>query len=181
MLIMKHILLTATLGLLLPLGSVAWADEPQPMGMARPGMMKMDGPRINVPVVLKEAKVLFRIDRVAAGGDNSFALQQIGVLSEKLHQMGAEAKIVSVFNGEGGFMLLNDMAYNQVRKSTGGNPYKMAIANLLAKGIEVEECGMTMMREGWSNAQLLQGVKVNTGANLRVIELSQQSFVVLGQ
>ncbi len=178
---MKQTIVTAALVLLLPLGSVAFADEPQPMGMARPGMMKMDGPRIDVPVALKEAKVLFRIDRVAPSGDNSFALQQIGVLSEKLRQMGAQARIVSVFNGDGGFMLLNDMAYNQIRKSTGGNPYKMAIANLLARGIEVEECGMTMMREGWSNSQLLQGVKVNTGANLRVIELSQQNFVVLGQ
>jgi intracellular sulfur oxidation DsrE/DsrF family protein len=178
---MKRILLTAIVALLAPFVAVALAEESQAMGMARPGMMKMGGPQIDVPVVLKEAKVLFRIDRVAAGGDNSFALQQIGVLSEKLLQMGADAKVISVFNGDGGFMLLNDMAYNQARKTTGGNPYKMAIANLIAKGVAVEECGMTMMREGWSNQQLLAGVKVNTGANLRVIELAQQNYVVLGQ
>ena len=176
---MKPFLLAATLTLLAPLGSVALADESP--AMARPGMMKMEGPKIDVPVLLKQARVAFRIDRVAPGGDNSFALQQIGVLSEKLLQMGADAKVVSVFNGDGGFMLLNDMAYNQARKTTGGNPYKMAIANLIAKGVAVEECGMTMMREGWSNAQLLPGVKVNTGANLRIIELSQQNFVVLPQ
>jgi intracellular sulfur oxidation DsrE/DsrF family protein len=78
-------------------------------------------------------------------------------------------------------MLLNDMAYNQVRKTTSGNPYKLAIAKLIAKAVAVEECGMTMMREGWSNQQLLAGVKVNAGANLRVIELAQQNYVVLGQ
>jgi intracellular sulfur oxidation DsrE/DsrF family protein len=78
-------------------------------------------------------------------------------------------------------MLLNDMAYNQPRKTSGGNPYEMAIAILIAKGVAVEECGMSMMREGWINQRLLAGIKVNTGANLRVIELAQQKYVVLGQ
>ncbi len=55
------------------------------------------------------------------------------------------------------------------------------IATILSKGVEVEECGMTMMREGWTNRQLLPGVKVNTGANLRVIELAQKSYVLLNQ
>ena len=144
-------------------------------------MMKMGGLTIDAPVVLKEAKVVFRIDRVASNVDNSFVLQQIGILWEKFRQMETDAKIAAVFNGDGGFMLLNDMTYNEVRKTKDGNPYKAAIASLLAKGITVEECGMTMMREGWSNKQLLPGIRVNSGANLRVIELAQNNFVVLGQ
>jgi len=151
------------------------------MPMKAMGMMNAEGISIDTPVALKEAKVVFRIDHVAPGGDNSFALQQIGVLSEKLRQMGADGKVIAVFNGDGGFMLLNDMAYDKVRKTTGGNPYKSMLANLIDKGVEVEECGMTMMREGWGNKQLLAGVRVNTGANLRVIELVQKGFVVLGQ
>lgn len=106
-------------------------------GTMQTSMAAGSGIVVDVPVVLKEAKVAFRIDRVASSGDNSFVLQQIGVLSEKLKQMGADAKIVAVFNGDGGFMLLNDMAYNHYKKTTTGNPYKMIIGNLIAKGVEI--------------------------------------------
>lgn len=149
-------------------------------GLMQPANANGSGIVVDVPVVLKEARVAFRIDRVASSGDNTFVLQQIGVLSEKLKQMGTEAKIVAVFNGDGGFMLLNDMAYNQFKKTNTGNPYKMMIGNLISKGVEIEECGMTMMREGWVSAQLLPGTKVNSGANLRVIDLSQKNFTILG-
>lgn len=162
-------------------GSAVHAEEQVHSGMMQSDMMKMAGPRIDVPVSLKEARVLFRIDRVGQGGDNRFALQQIAVMSEKLRQMGAETKVVAVFNGDGGFMLLNDMAYNDARKTKDGNPYKSQIGNLIAQGVEVEECGMTMMREGWANKQLLPGVKVNAGANLRVVDLVQKGYVLLGQ
>jgi len=157
------------------------AEEQNHAGMMQSNMMQMAGPKIDVPVVLKEAKVIFRIDRLAQNGDNSFALQQIAGMSEKLRQMGAESKVVAVFNGDGGFMLLNDIAYNDSRKARDGNPYKSQIAKLIAQGIEVEECGMTMMREGWMSKQLLPGVKVNAGANLRVVDLAQKGYVLLGQ
>ncbi|MBL8491230.1 MAG: DsrE family protein [Rhodocyclaceae bacterium] len=137
------------------------------------------GPAIDIPVNLKEAKVVFRIDRVAPGGDNGFAVQQIAMLAEKFRLTGTEAKIVAVFNGAGGFMLLNDKAYDEARKTRTGNPYKAGIGKLLAMGVQVEECGMTMMRDGWTNAQLLPGVKVNAGANLRMIDLAQQGYVAI--
>lgn len=176
---MKPRLFAATAAVLLVSSAQVLAQDQNAMRMISTGMMKMAAPAIDVPVELKKANVVFRIDRVAANGDNSFALQQIGVLSEKFKQMGTEAKLVAVFNGDGGFMLLNDMAYNQARKTEDGNPYKPMIANLINKGVEVEECGMTMMREGWVNKQLLPGVKVNTGANLRIIDLAQKGYVVL--
>ncbi|NDP39307.1 MAG: DsrE family protein [Rhodoferax sp.] len=177
---MKHRFFAAMTALAIS-GTTVFAQGQQPMGGMQPNMMKMGGPLIDVPIVLKDAKVVFRVDRVAPSGDNSFTLQQMSVLSDKFRQMGTDAKVVAVFNGDGGFMLLNDMAYNEVRKSKEGNPYKAMIATILAKGVEVEECGMTMMREGWTNKQLLPGVKVNTGANLRIIDLAQKSYVVLNQ
>lgn len=147
--------------------------------MMQPGMMKATGPTIDVAVTLSEAKVVFRIDKVPAANGNRFSVQQIAMLSDKFRQTGTHANIVAVFNGDGGFMLLNDMAYNQQQKANTGNPYKAAIANLLAQGVQVEECGMTMMQERWGNNQLLTGVKVNTGANLRIIDLVQKGYVVL--
>ncbi len=170
----------ATVALALALScSMVLANEQNQMRMRAVGAMTMPGPAIDVPVMLKQANVAFRIDRIAASGDNRFALQQIAMLSEKFQQTGTDAKIVAVFNGDAGFMLLNDMSYNEVRKTMDGNPYKSMVANLLARGIEVEECGMTMMREGWSKQQLLPGVKVNPGANLRIIDLVQNNYVVL--
>lgn len=148
-------------------------------GMMQPGMMNMTGPAIDVPVTLGEARVVMRIDRDNPKGDNSFALQQIAMLAEKFKQLGTDAKVVAVFNGDGGYMLLKDMAYDRTRGTNTGNPYKAAIERLLAQGVQVEECGMTMMREKWSNQQLLGGVKVNAGANLRIIELAQKGYVVL--
>jgi len=176
---MKRNLAIAVATFLMLVFPAVQAEEHSHSGMMQPNMMKMTGPMIDVPVSIKEARVAFRIDKVAPSGNNSFALQQIAVLSEKLRQMGADVKIVAVFNGDGGFMLLNDMAYNDSRKTKDGNPYKAQIAGLLAQGVEVEECGMTMMREKWMNKQLLPGVKVNSGANLRVIDLAQKGYVLL--
>lgn len=183
---MKPALATALAAALLLLAGTAAAQshdhsamKPTAMAMKPTGMMRMEGPKIDVPVALKEAKVVFRLDRVAPGGDNSFALQQIDMLAERFKQMGTNARIVAVFNGDGGFMLLNDGAYDNAMKTQGGNPYKAMLDRLLAQGVQVEECGMTLMREKWSNAQLLPGVKVNAGANLRIIDLAQQGYTVL--
>lgn len=176
---MKPIVLAAIAITLTLASATAAADEHTHTGMMQPNMMKMAGPTIDVPVTIKDAHVLFRIDRVVPSRDNHLALQQITVLSEKLRQMGANAKIVVVFNGDGGFMALNDEAYNEIKSTKDGNPYKTAIENLLAQGVEVEECGMTMMRERWRNNQLLPEIKVNTGANLRVIDLVQKGYVLI--
>ena len=35
----------------------------------------------------------------------------------------------------------------------------------------------TMADNGWVNADMLPGVKINTGANFRVVQLVQQGFV----
>ena len=42
--------------------TVVSAEHAQPMGMVRPGMMKMGGPTIDIPVMLKEAKVALSIN-----------------------------------------------------------------------------------------------------------------------
>ena len=46
-----------------------------------------------------------------------------------------------------------------------------------AAGVQVELCAETMRLNGWRNADILPGVKVNSGANFRLIELIQQGFV----
>jgi intracellular sulfur oxidation DsrE/DsrF family protein len=75
--------------------------------------------------------------------------------------------------------MLNDKAYDRARKSGIGNPYKQQIVALQQQGVAFEECVVTAEANGWTNADLLPGVKVNGGAVLRLVQLMQDGFVQL--
>lgn len=134
---------------------------------------------IDVPVKLATAKVVFNIGRPAFEGDEPTGLAFLRIMSSRFREAGTESRLVAVFHGEPGYILLDDESYNRVRHWTGGNPYKAQIAALRAAGVEFEECGTTMVANGWINRDMLPGVKVNGGANFRVVELVQQGFVQL--
>jgi intracellular sulfur oxidation DsrE/DsrF family protein len=135
--------------------------------------------RIDVPVMLKQAKVVFNMDHTAFGGDTPVGLAHMTMMLDRFKQIGTEWKLVAVFHGDAGYMLLNDDAYNTLRKTKTGNPYKGMIENLIKQGAQIEECGVTMRGNKWSNANLLLGVKVNTGADGRIIQLVQEGYVML--
>jgi intracellular sulfur oxidation DsrE/DsrF family protein len=66
-----------------------------------------------------------------------------------------------------------------VRNWHHGNPYKDQIAALMNDGVQFEECSQTMKANHWRNEDLLPAVKVNTGANFRIVQLVQEGFVQL--
>jgi len=132
---------------------------------------------IQVPVELNEAKVVFNLDHAAFEGDEPTGMAFMRVMLDKFGKDGTKHDIVAIFHGSAGYMLLNDEAYNRVRNWKLGNPYKDQIAALKSRGVEIEECGQTMRDKGWVNADLLPEVKVNSGANFRIIELVQQGYV----
>lgn len=135
------------------------------------------GITIDVPVVLAEAKVVFNLDRPAFEGDEPTGLQFLKVMTERFREDGTEAEIVAIFHGDAGYMLLDDAAYDRVRNWQGGNPYRDQILALMEAGVAFEECGETMKVAGWTNADLIPGARVNTGANFRIIELVQDGYV----
>src|SRR5215831_4343342 len=135
--------------------------------------------RIDVPVVLKEAKVVLNLDHQAFEGDEPRGLRVLNDMVASFKRNQTKARIVAIFHGESGYMLLGDAAYDRFRNGRGGNPYKQQIAALLREGVEVEECGHTMEVRAWSNAELLADVKVNTGASLRIVQLVQEGFIQL--
>jgi len=135
--------------------------------------------RIDVPVALKQAKVVFNMDHAAFGGDTPVGLAHMTMMLDRFRQIGTEWKMVSVFHGDAGYMLLNDEAYNTLRKTKTGNPYKGVVENLIKQGAQVEECAVTMRGNKWSNDNLLAGVKVNTGADGRIIQLVQEGYVMI--
>lgn len=134
---------------------------------------------ITVPVRLTEAKVVFNLDNPAFEGDEPTGLQFLSVMTRQFRSDGTKAEIVAIFHGNSGYMLLGDAAYDRVRNWRQGNPYKDQIAKLMSEGVDIEECGETMAYNHWQNAELLPGVKVNTGANFRIVQLVQEGFVQL--
>lgn len=132
---------------------------------------------IDVPVKLQEAKVVFNLDHVAMNGDMPIGMKYMELLDKKMKMDKTPGKIIGVFHGPAAYMTLNDESYNAYRKVTTGNPYKKVIENLVASGVQIEECAVSMKGNGWTNKDLLPVVKVNSGAVGRIIQLTQEGYV----
>jgi intracellular sulfur oxidation DsrE/DsrF family protein len=53
---------------------------------------------------------------------------------------------------------------------------KPLLATLIEKGIQLEECAVTMKTNGWTKKDLLPGIRVDTGAVIRLVQLHQLGF-----
>lgn len=137
------------------------------------------GPAIqtDVPVRLEKANVVFNMDHLAFTGDMPIGITYMTLLAKRYVEWGTKGRIIGIFQGAAAYMVLDDKAYNAYRRVTTGNPYKELIAGLIKQGVQIEECGFSMKVNKWGNADLLPGVKVNTGAIARLIELEQQGYV----
>jgi intracellular sulfur oxidation DsrE/DsrF family protein len=135
------------------------------------------GLTIDIPVVLESPKIVLNLDHLAFEGDQPTGIQFLKVMTERFKEQGTDATIIAIFHGAAGYMALDDDAYDRVRKWSGGNPYKAEIEALMATGVAFEECGQTMHDMHWVNAELIPGIKVNAGANFRIVDLVQQGYV----
>ncbi|OIQ96729.1 DsrE/DsrF-like family protein [mine drainage metagenome] len=131
---------------------------------------------VDIPVKLKEAKVLFNMDHIALAGDLPVGMKYMDLLNKKMKMDETLGKIIGIFHGSAAFMTLNDQSYNAERKVTTGNPYKVLIEGLIASGVQIEECAVSMKGHHWTNKDLLPGVKVNSGAIGRIIQLTQEGY-----
>ncbi len=132
---------------------------------------------VDIPVKLEKANVVFNMDHLAFAGDMPIGMKYMDLLAKRFVEMHTKGSIIGIFHGPAAYMTLNDKAYNENRHVSTGNPYKELIAELLKEGVQIEECGFSMKTNQWTNADLLPGVKVNTGAIGRLIELTQQGYV----
>ena len=144
---------------------------------ATSGDEKEGEPRIDIPVKLDKADVVFNMNHLVLRGDMSVGLRYMDLTAKRFKDWGTKGQIIGVFYNEGGHMTLTDKAYNAVRGVNTGNPYKGMIAELQKEGVQIEECAETMGAHHWVNEDLLPGVKVNSGAVGRLIQLSEQGFV----
>ena len=133
--------------------------------------------RVDIPVVLEKADVVFNLDHRAFVGDMPVGMNYMRLLSARFREMNTKGQIIAIFHGDAAYMTLNDRAYNAYRNVSTGNPYKELIASLLGSGVQIEECAVSMKNHQWGNDDLLPGIKVNSGAVGRLIQLMQKGFV----
>jgi intracellular sulfur oxidation DsrE/DsrF family protein len=133
--------------------------------------------RIDIPVVLQRADVVFNMDHLAFVGDMPVGVNYMRLLSARFREMNTKGQIIAIFHGDAAYMTLKDRAYDAYRKVSTGNPYKELIAGLLGSGVQIEECAVSMKNHQWGNEDLLPGIKVNSGAVGRLIQLVQKGFV----
>ncbi len=134
---------------------------------------------IDVPVVLKEAKVVFDMDHLSFEGETPTGLAYMRRMTALFAAQGTRWQVITIFHGPAGYMMPNDAAYNRVKKSTQGNPYRQIIEQLQKAGVQFEECGETAHLNGWVNTDFLPTVMVTTSAESRLVQLAQTGFVKL--
>ncbi len=132
---------------------------------------------VELQVVLEKADVVFNMDHLAFAGDLPVGINYMHLLANRFKEMGTKGNIIGIFHGDAAYMTLNDNAYNAYRHVSTGNPYKVLIAELMKQGVQIEECSVSMKNHQWGNEDLLPGVKVNTGAVGRLIQLVQEGYV----
>ena len=159
--------------LIVPAFLLAMSGGTAPMGAAEPE----HAIRIDVPVALKNPHVVFNLDHPVFSGDLPVGFRYMGLLAKRLKELNTDGDIVGLLYGETAYLTLNDQAYNAFRQVDTGNPYKGSIADLQKQGVRIEGCAYSMKVHHWGNADLLPGVKVNTGAVGRLIQLVQDGYV----
>jgi intracellular sulfur oxidation DsrE/DsrF family protein len=133
--------------------------------------------RIDLPVNLEAVKAAFSIGALVFEGDLPASIFHLQLIGNDIAEWGAEAEVIAVFHTNAGHATLHDRAYDADRNIATGNPYKGLIADLQKRGVQVELCGATAKVHGWGNGDLLPGIKINTDAMARTIQLVQQGFV----
>jgi intracellular sulfur oxidation DsrE/DsrF family protein len=132
---------------------------------------------IDIPVKLTEVKAVFSIGALAFEGDLPASIFHLQLIRNDIADWSAKSEIIAVFHTNAGHVTLNDGAYNADRNIATGNPYKGLIADLMKRDVQIELCGATARAHGWGNASLLPGIRINTDAMARTIELVQRRFV----
>ena len=133
--------------------------------------------RIDIPIELKSAKIVYNMDRAAYTGDLPLGLRFLRLQADSFKETGVNAELIAVVHAAMGYILLNDATYNRVRSVATGNPYRELIAGLIKDGVQFEATSVTMQTNGWGNDDLLPDIRVNGGGIPRIVQLVQEGFV----
>jgi intracellular sulfur oxidation DsrE/DsrF family protein len=136
---------------------------------------------IDIPVKLSEVKVVFSISALSFEGDLPAAIFHLNLVIKDSRNWNIKPDIVAVFHTNAGHVTLNDNSYNIDRGIATGNPYKELVHELMKAGAKIELCGATAAAHKWVNTDLLPGIKVNTDAMARTIQLVQEGYIKISE
>jgi len=108
------------------------------------------------------------------------ALYYVRGLLEAYKDMGVKEKalhISVVVHGAAAYWLLNSDAYQQyVGDIFAFNPNEKVVEELIAHGVSVEICHVTMKSKGWTAEDILPNVKMVHDGYTRIIDLQQHGY-----
>jgi intracellular sulfur oxidation DsrE/DsrF family protein len=136
---------------------------------------------IDIPVTLMEVKIVFSIASLSFEGDLPASIFHLQLIRNDVSDWKAKSEVVVVFHTNAGHVTLHDQAYNPDRNIATGNPYKKLVTDLMERGVQVELCGATAKAHGWANTDLIPGIKINTDAMARTIQLVQEGFIKISE
>jgi intracellular sulfur oxidation DsrE/DsrF family protein len=132
---------------------------------------------VDIPVKLEDVKAVFSVAALSFQGDLPTSIIHLQRITGDIADWGATAEVVAIFHTDAGHVTLDDAAYNADRHIGTGNPYKELVTNLMNRDVHVELCGATARIHQWGNEDLIPGIKVNTDAGARMIQLVREGFV----
>jgi intracellular sulfur oxidation DsrE/DsrF family protein len=89
-------------------------------------------------------------------------------------------KISVVLHGPTVYWLLKEDVYRQHKHDEFDfNPHDRVLRELLAHGVSVEVCNLTLRGKGWTADDLMPGVTVVHDAYTRLIDLQQQGYAYI--
>lgn len=89
-------------------------------------------------------------------------------------------KISVVLHGPTVYWLLKEDAYREFKHDEFDfNPHDRVLHELLAHGVSVEVCNLTLRGKGWTANDLMPGVTVVHDAYTRLIDLQQQGYAYI--
>jgi hypothetical protein len=133
--------------------------------------------QIDIPVKLDDVKAVFGVAALAFEADLPASIIHLQRIMSDIADWGATSEVIAIFHTDAGHVTLHGTAYNAERHIGTGNPYKELIAGLMSRGMHVELRGATARIHHRGDEDLLPGIKVNTDAGARMIQLVQQGFV----
>src|SRR6266446_4588158 len=109
---------------------------------------------IDIPVKLKEVKVVFSIASLSLEGDLPASLFHLQLIVNDISDWKAKSRVVAVFHTNAGHVTLHDQAYNTDRNIATGYPFTKLVTDPMERCAQVELCGATAKAHGWGNADI---------------------------
>lgn len=132
---------------------------------------------IDVPVQLAKADTVFNVFHIdPKAPERQTSLFLMHILSGVLKQRKTPSHLIAIFHSGAAALACNDETFNRLTGSTTGNPYKADIAQAQRDGFQTEICVKSMQFQHIAKSDLLPGIKVNGGALIRIIELTQKGY-----